>query len=145
MTVVEEREKERQRDWERKAVIRRHTDLDVYRRSFDAAMRVFELSKRFPPDERYSLTDQSRRSSRSVCANLAEAWRKRRYPASFVAKLTDSEGEAAETQTWIQFSVSCGYTDPQQGRTLYVEYDEIIGMLVQMIAHPSQWTKLTRT
>ncbi len=82
-------------------VIRRHTELRVYTRAFDGAKQVFELSKGFPREERYSLTDQIRRSSRSVCANIAEAWRKRRYEAAFVSKLSDSEAEAAETQTWI--------------------------------------------
>ncbi len=103
-------------------------------------MQFFELSKRFPAEEKYSLTDQGRRSSRSVCSNLAEAWRKRRYPAAFVAKLGDSEGEAAETQTWIQFAVSCGYLDPAQARKLYTEYDDIIGMIVHMITHADDWT-----
>ncbi|MEY2880161.1 MAG: hypothetical protein RLZZ15_2541 [Verrucomicrobiota bacterium] len=109
-----------------KKPIRRHTELDVYRRAFAAAMRLFELSKTFPPHERYSLTDQGRRSSRSVCGNLAEAWRKRRYPAAFVAKLNNSEGEAAETQVWIQFAVECGYLERERARQLYGEYDAIL-------------------
>ena len=74
-----------------------HNDLDIYKKAFEAAMQIFELSKKFPVEERYSLTDQIRRSSRSVCANLAEAWRKRRYKAAFIAKLNDCESEAAET------------------------------------------------
>ena len=82
-------------------------------------MKIFELSKRFPVEERYSLTDQIRRSSRSVCANLAEAWRKRRYEAAFIAKLNDSEPESAETQVWIKFAVKCQYLDLEQGRELY--------------------------
>jgi len=82
-----------------KMKIRTHKDLDVYKLAFDSAMKIFEMSKRFPKEETYSLTDQMRRSSRSVCGNLAEAFRKRRYPKAFVAKLSDSEGEAAETQT----------------------------------------------
>lgn len=86
-------------------MITRHQDLDVYKKAFEAAMDLFSVSKTFPKEETYSLTDQIRRSSRSVCANLAEAWRKRRYQAAFVAKLSDSEGEAAETQTWIEFAV----------------------------------------
>ncbi len=89
--------------------IQSHHELEVYQLAFEAAMQIFELSKRFPVEERYSLTDQVRRSSRSVCANLAEAWRKRRYEAAFVAKLNDSEAEAAETQTWIEFAVKCNY------------------------------------
>ena len=80
--------------------ITRHTELDVYKKAFDAAMRVFRNSKEFPKEELYSLVDQMRRSSRSVCANLAEAWRKRRYEAAFISKLSDSEAEAAETQVW---------------------------------------------
>ncbi|HEX8196634.1 MAG TPA: four helix bundle protein [Pyrinomonadaceae bacterium] len=79
----------------------RHQDLDVYRKAFDASMQIFELSKDFPKEETYSLTDQVRRSSRSVCANIAEAWRKRRYQAAFISKLNDCEAEAAETQTWL--------------------------------------------
>jgi four helix bundle protein len=84
-----------------------HRDLEVYKRAFDVAMQVFELSKRFPKEEVYSLTDPIRGSSRSVCANLAEAWRKRRYEAAFVSKLCDSEAEAAETQVWLEFAVRC--------------------------------------
>src|SRR5438309_4969434 len=95
--------------------IRSHRGLDVYSKAFETAMRIFELSKRFPKEETYSLTDQIRRSSRSVCANLAEAWRKRRYEAAFVAKLGDSEAEAAETQTWIQFAVRCAYLSRNVG------------------------------
>ena len=118
--------------------ITRHQDLDVYRKSFDAAMQIFELSKRFPKEETYSLTDQIRRSSRSVCANLGEAWRKRRYEAAFVSKLNDSEGEAAETQTWLEFAVKCGYLNKEEGR-LFQTSDEIIAMLVTMINHPHSW------
>ena len=97
----------------------RHQDLEVYKKAFDAAMEIFELSKSFPKEETYSLTDQIRRSSRSVCANIAEAWRKRRYEAAFIAKLSDAEGEAAETQTWLQFSVKCGYLEAETGRRLF--------------------------
>jgi four helix bundle protein len=117
-----------------------HRDRDVYRRAFDAAMRVFELSKAFPKEETYSLTDQIRRSSRSVCANLAEAWRKRRYEAAFKSKLFDSEAEAAETQVWLDFALRCGYLDSDEARQLYREYEEIIRLLVAMINHPENWT-----
>lgn len=119
--------------------ITRHQELDVYRKSFEAAMHIFEVSKRFPKEETYSLTDQIRRSSRSICANLAEAWRKRRYEAAFVSKMNDSEGEAAETQTWLEFAVRCGYINKEKGRVLFKEYDEIIAMLVTMINHPDSW------
>jgi four helix bundle protein len=119
--------------------LRKHTDLDVYRRAFGAAMRIFEVSRSFPSEERYSLTDQIRRSSRSVCANLAEAWRKRRYEAAFVSKLGDCEAEAAETQTWLQFAIECGYLERSTAKDLYREYDAVLGMLVQMITHPRSW------
>ena len=110
--------------------ITRHQDLDVYRKSFEGAMHIFEVSKQFPREETYSLTDQIRRSSRSVCANLAEAWRKRRYEAAFVSKMNDSEGEAGETQTWLEFAVRCGYINKEKGRVLFKAYDEIIAILV---------------
>ncbi len=119
--------------------IQKHTDLDVYKKAFEAAMRIFENSKSFPKEETYSLTDQVRRSSRSVCANLAEAWRKRRYEAAFVAKLSDSESEAAETQVWLEFAVKCNYMNRDLAATLYSEYDEIIRMIVAMINNPQNW------
>ena len=125
----------------KRPLVRRHTDLEVYKLGFDLAMRLFELSKLFPIEERYSLTDQMRRSSRSVCANLAEAWRKRRYEAAFVSKLGDSEAEAAETQTWIQFAVECKYVDRKVARDLYREYDAVLGKLVLMITHAKDWIR----
>ena len=120
--------------------IRRHADLEVFKRAFAASMKMFELTKAFPKEERYSLVDQIRRSSRSVCANLAEAWRKRRYEAAFISKLSDSEAEAAKTQVWIQFSVESEYFNREIARQLYSEYDEIIAMLVHMIHHSKDWT-----
>jgi four helix bundle protein len=123
----------------RTRLVKRHTDLDVYCRAFDVAMRIFELTKKFPKEETYSLTDQIRRSSRSVCANLAEAWRKRRYEAAFVAKLGDSEAEAAETQTWIQFAVRCEYLSRDIGEEIFREYDAVLGMLISMITNPNDW------
>jgi len=119
--------------------ISNHTDLDVYKRSFDTGMRIFECTKAFPKDELYSLTDQIRRSSRSVSANVAEAWRKRRYEKSFISKLSDADAEAAETQVWIQYAVKCGYLDPDLGRELYVEYDGIMRTLIGMINHANKW------
>jgi four helix bundle protein len=117
----------------------RHQDLEVYKKAFASAMRIFELSKNFPKEETFSLTDQIRRSSRSVCANIAESWRKRRYEAAFAAKLSDSEGESAETQTWLEISVRCGYLEKEIGRELFREYDEIISMLVSMINNSQKW------
>jgi four helix bundle protein len=123
---------------ERKS-IQSHEQLDVYQLASQAAMRIFDLTKSFPREERYSLTNQIRRSSRSVCTNLAEAWRKRRYEAAFISKLSDSESEAAETQVWIRFSVDCDYLPQSVGHELYRTYDQIIGKLVSMITNPSPW------
>ena len=119
--------------------IENHTDLQVYQKAFDAAMRIFELSKSFPKEETYALTDQIRRSSRSVCANLAEGWRKRRYQAMFISKLADTEGEAAETQVWLEFAVKCKYLKREEATSLYAMYREISGTLVNMINHPESW------
>ncbi|MCK4451330.1 MAG: four helix bundle protein [Anaerolineae bacterium] len=124
--------------------IQSHRELEVYQLAFEAAMQIFEVTKRFPVEERYSLTDQIRRSSRSVCANLAEAWRKRRYVRAFVNKLNDSEAEAAETQTWLEFAVKCDCLDAEAGRALYQTYDHILGKLVNMIRNPSPWLMLRK-
>ena len=102
-------------------------------------MRLFETTKKFPREEMYSLTDQVRRSSRSVCANLAEAWRKRRYELAFVSKLSDAETEAAETQVWIEFAVKCGYLERRRGADLYKNYEAILVTIVGMITHPETW------
>ena len=118
---------------------RTHMDLEVYGNAFDAAMTLFEISKGFPKEETYSLTDQIRRSSRSVCANLAEAWRKRRYEAAFISKLSDAETEAAETQVWLQFAVKCNYIPREKAAELYTLYNSIIATIVGMIIHASDW------
>ena len=107
-------------------------DLKVYKLAFACAMEIFQVSKQFPPEEKYSLTDQIRRASRSVCSNLAEAWRKRRYRAVFVNKLTDSQQEASETQTWLDFCLACEYIDQQIFERLDSEYEKILGMLNSM-------------
>ncbi|MBE7515907.1 MAG: four helix bundle protein [Chloracidobacterium sp.] len=120
--------------------ILRHQDLVVYQKALEAAMMIFDLSRSFPKQETYSLTDQVRRSSRSVAANIAEAWRKRRYEAAFIAKLNDSEGEAAETQTWIELAVRCGYIDRTAAVDIYNQYDEILAMLVSMQNNPVKGT-----
>jgi len=107
------------------------------------------LSKGFPKEETCSLTDQMRRSSRSVCAHLGEAWRRRRYEGSFPpatkgdfrkSRLNDAEAEAAETQVWLELAVKYGHLDAETARDLYVSYDQIIGKIVQMITHPQHWT-----
>jgi len=120
-------------------MITSHEELDVYKLAFRAAMEVFRLSKGFPREEIYSLTDQMRRSSRSVCANLAEAWRKRRYEAVFVSKLNDSEAEAAETQIRLAFAVECSYLSADTASELRHIYDQILGKLVNMVSHPEPW------
>ena len=122
-----------------KKLIKTHRDLDVYQVSFDIAMQIFQKSKSFPLEERYSLTDQVRRSSRSICANLAEAWRKRRYEASFVSKLSDAEAEAAETQVWIEFAVRCGYMETKTGEELLISYENIMGKIISMINNFQPW------
>jgi four helix bundle protein len=123
-----------------KEPIKSHEDLAIYQMAFDAAMTIFKLSKKFPVEEKYSLTDQIRRSSRSVCANLAEAWRKCRYKAAFIAKLNDCECEAAETQTWLKFAVKCEYLEEEHGRELYSSYNRVLSGLVSMINNPDRWT-----
>ena len=120
--------------------IRTHKDLKVYQLSFEAGMEVFELTKSFPKEELYSLTDQIRRSSRLGSGNLAEAWRKRRYPKHFVSKLSDSEGEAAETQVWLDYALACKYIDNKIHDPLFDKYDHIISMLVKMGNNPDKWS-----
>lgn len=122
--------------------ITHHWQLDVYKLSTDAAMRLFELSKKFPREEMYSLTDQMRRSSRSVSGHLAEGWRRRRYEAAFCDKLNGAEGEAAETQTWVEYSVRCGYLTARDGREIHRIYDRILGKLVKMQNNPEPWLLL---
>jgi four helix bundle protein len=119
--------------------IRHFRELDVYKNALAAGLRVFELTKGFPVDERFSLTDQIRRSSRSVCANLAEAWRKRRYVAAFVSKLSDAEAEAAETQVHLEMAHLLGYVSEENFRSLDDAYEKICGQIVRMIAQPEKW------
>lgn len=121
------------------AKIRYHWQLDVYKLSVEAAMEIFELTKQFPKEETYSLTDQIRRSSRSVSGQLGEGWRKRRYEAALVNKLVDAQGEAGETQVWLEYSVKCGYIARPIGRKLHRTYDRIIGKLVTMENNPVPW------
>lgn len=119
--------------------IHTHKELRVWQDAMDAAMRIFELTKRFPAVEKFSLVDQVRRSSRSVAANIAEAWRRRRYEASFVNKLNTSEAEATETQTWIEFARRCGYLPAEVCDELDGRYDRIVGQLVSMMRDAKNW------
>ncbi len=113
--------------------------LRVYALAEDAAMRLYQVTRSFPREELYSLTAQACRSSRSVCANIAEAWQKRRYPAAFTAKLTDAAAEADETRVWLSFADRCGFLAPEIAREMSLTYSEIVGMLVNMAAHPERW------
>ena len=119
--------------------ITHHWQLEVYKLSVEAAMRLFELSKKFPREEMYSLTDQMRRSSRSVSGHIAEGWRRRRYEAAFCDKLNGAEAEAAETQSWVEYSVRCGYMTTRDGRDIHRTYDRIMGKLVKMQNNPEVW------
>ena len=119
--------------------MRGHRDLKVYQLAYKLAMEIFTLSKSFPKEERYSLTDQIRRSSRSVAANIVEAFRKRRYPNMFVSKLADADGEAAETQVWVDFAHDCGYLSQEQHDELIAGYEEVGKMVGGMMASPEKF------
>jgi four helix bundle protein len=117
-----------------------HEDLEVFQMAYRAALEIFELTRTFPRTEQYSLTDQIRRSSRSVCANMAEAFRKRYYPRSFFAKIIDCEGEAAETQVWIKFALSHQYLDKKKADELNKAYDILIRKLIVMRNNADKWS-----
>lgn len=113
--------------------------LIAYQKSFDLAMSIFEVSKSFPKEERYSLTDQIRRSSRSVSANIAEAYRKRRYPKHFISKLTDADGENSETNTWLDFALACNYINNEDYTKFSSEGMEIGKLINYMINNPDKF------
>ncbi|HET9178364.1 MAG TPA: four helix bundle protein [Terriglobia bacterium] len=121
-------------------IVRGHRDLKVYQVAFNLAREIFRLSKRFPEDERYSLTSQIRRSSRSVAANIAEGYRKRRYPNMFLSKMTDCDAEATETQVWLDFALDCGYLLDADHKRLSVAYEELGRMLGGIMANPQKFT-----
>lgn len=114
-------------------------DLRVYQQAFDLAARIFMLSRDWPREELYCLTSQVRRSSRSVCANIAEAWRKRRYVPHFVSKLTDADAEAAETQTWLKIAANCGHIAEEECARLHGKYNTVSGGLVKMMSEAQTW------
>lgn len=116
-----------------------YRELRVYKSAMSATMEIFEMTKKFPSEEKYSLTDQIRRSSRSACANLGEAWRKRRYKNAFIAKLSDSETEACETQIWLEIAHLSKYISKSQFEKLNKQYEGIIGQLVTMIDGADKW------
>jgi four helix bundle protein len=121
-------------------ILRSHKELEVYQLAYKTSMEIFNLTKMFPKKEIYSLTSQIRNSSRSVAANIAEAFRKRRYEKAFISKLSDSEAEAAETQVWLDYSLDCGYISKPVQNDLNNDYENIIGKLVTMINHPEKWS-----
>lgn len=121
-------------------LIRSHRELEVYQLAFQVSMKIYELTKKFPAEELYSLTDQIRRSSRSVSSNISEAFRRRKYPRSFCNKLNESEAEAAETQNWLDYSLACSYISKEIHEEIDNEYEKIIGKLVIMQKHPEKWT-----
>ncbi|WP_208427426.1 MULTISPECIES: four helix bundle protein [Salinibacter] len=121
------------------ANIRSFRDLEVYEAAMNGAMEIFEITKEFPKAETYSMVDQMRRSSRSVCANIAEAWRRRRSVDYFRSKLGDAESEAAETRVWIEFAYRCEYLTADVVQDLDRQYDQIVGQLVHMIANAKDW------
>ena len=121
-------------------IIYTHKDLEVYRLAFDTAHKIYIITKSFSKEELYSMTDQIRKSSRSVATNIAEAYRKRRYEKAFILKLSDSEGEAAETQVWLDFALACGYISQKIHDQLYEIYDHILGIIVNMIVNSPKWT-----
>jgi four helix bundle protein len=120
--------------------IRSHKELIVFKNSFELALQIHQLSQKFPSEEKYSLTDQIRRSSRSVATNIAEAFRKRRYPKSFIAKLSDSEGEAAETQVWLSFATAFGYLDENIVLEFDEKYEQLEKQIITMIMSPEKWS-----
>ena len=124
--------------------LRGHRDLRVYQLAYSLAMHIFKESKTFPQEERYSLTSQIRRSSRSVAANIAEGFRKRQYPNMFVSKLADSDAEATETQVWLDFARDCGYLSEEHHKELVARYEEIGMMLHSMIEHPERFAPATQ-
>lgn len=125
------------------ATAKSHRELRVYQLAFESAAQIHEVTKKFPSEEKFSLTDQIRRSSRSVCANIAEAWRRRKYPRNFVSKLTDSDSEATETSVWLDFALHFGYLTPDQHKKLSDHYDHICSQLSIMMSEPNKWTPRT--
>lgn len=119
--------------------IESYRDLRVYQAAIKSTMRIFEMTKDFPSEEKYSMTDQMRRSSRSVCSNIGEAWRRRRYKAAFISKLNDSETEATETQVWLELAFLSRYISQDIYKEMFAEYESITAQLVVMINQPEKW------
>ena len=122
-----------------------YRDLDVFENAMELAMHIFMLTKAFPSEEKYSLVDQMRRSSRSVCANIAEAWRRRRYKRAFVASMNNAESEANETRVWLEIAFRCSYISKEKKEALDRQYDIVIRQIVKMIQNAESWTLRTHT
>ena len=116
-----------------------HRDLIVYKKAFELAMKIFTVTKQFPKEEMFGLTGQMRRSSRSVCSCMAEAYRKRKYPAHFICKLTDCDMENTETQTWLDFSIACEYINQETYDPLFQISSEVGRLLGHMIENPEKY------
>jgi len=129
---------------DREKVIRSAKELDVYEKAYNLAMDIFQISKSWPTEERYSLIDQIRRASRSVCSNLREAWAKRRFEAHFISKLTDADGENSETETWLDFAKDCSYLNPSIHERLAAESRQIGAMLGKMLNNPKAFVPKDR-
>ncbi len=120
--------------------IKSFRELRVYQSAMDTAMEIFAMSKKFPSEEKYSLTDQMIRASRSVCANMGEAWRKRRYKAAFISKLSDSETEAGEMQVHLEVAMRCTYISEKNFQEFFNKYEIIISQIITMIDGADKWT-----
>jgi four helix bundle protein len=114
-------------------------ELKVYQKAFDLAMQIFEITKLFPKEETYSLTGQIRRSSRAICSNIAEAYRKRQYPSHFICKISDADMENSETQVWLEFATSCGYLEREKMNSLYMQSEEIGRLLHHMMNNSEKY------
>ena len=125
------------------AIAKSHRELRVYQLAFESATKIHEITKSFPSEEKYSLTDQIRRSSRSVCANIAEAWRRRKYPKNFVSKLTDSDSEPTESAVWLDFALHFKYITSELHKELSDRYDHICSQLTIMMSELNKWTPRT--
>lgn len=119
--------------------ITNYRELSIYQVAFESAMQVFEIAQRFPEAERQLLTEHMVRSSRSVCINLVKAWQKRRYQDAFVAKMNQVEVEAAETQTWLEFAILCGYLDAEVGQELFHQYAVVLSAAARLIENADAW------
>jgi four helix bundle protein len=118
---------------------RGYKDLKAFQLTYKLAIEIFEMSKAFPKEERYSLTDQIRRASRSICANIAEGYRKRIYPKHFRSKMSDADSECSETMVWLDFSKDCDYITPEKHHNLYSQYQEVGKILGYMIKNPQKF------